>query len=340
MIEIMEDNSEILDQNFKKNRIPISSREDFFRISLIIPVFNEEESINLFLDSVIPILESVTSNWEMVFVNDGSVDNTLPLIISKSLDDIRIVVIDFSRNFGKEAALTAGINYATGDVVIPIDVDMQDPPEMIPIMIDEWKKGYDVVLAVRGKRDKDSWLKRTSAILFYKFISKIADINIPQNVGDYRLLDRKVVDVLKLLPERNRFMKGIFAWVGFNSTKISFDRPARKAGITSLGYFKLLKLALSGVISFSSFPLRIWLYISLIVFLSPFCLIFYSMLVGADALGSTKTEFYNIIIYAYLFLTGLQFLAISTLGEYLVRIYDEVKNRPLYVVRKVYKKNH
>lgn len=239
------------------------------RLTLVVPVFNEAETINLFVDRVKQVFEKEMSVIvDFLFVNDGSTDATIDILIARQKEDEQITIIDLSRNFGKEAALTAGLHAAEGEVVVPIDVDLQDPPEIILEMISKWREGYEVILGRRKNRNTDSWAKRISANWFYRLHNKIADPKLPENVGDFRLMDRRVVDALKELPESSRFMKGIFAWVGYRTACVDYVRPGRIAGTTKFNGWKLWNFALEGVTSFSTDPLRIWTYIGFLVSLS------------------------------------------------------------------------
>ena len=299
-------------------------------ISIIIPMYNEAEGLEKLFSRLMPCLEKVTSNYEIICVNDGSRDNTLAALKAYSLADNRIKIINFSRNFGKEVAMTAGLDYASGRAVIPIDADLQDPPELIPELVAKWQEGYKVVLATRRGRDSDTWLKRKSATWFYNLINKVSDVIIPSNTGDFRLMDASVVNAVKQLPERTRFMKGIFAWVGFSTTTIYFDREARAAGETSWNYWKLWKFALDGIFSFTSVPLRVWTYIgagiSLVSFLWALKIIIKTVILGVDVPG------YASLMVALLFMGGMQLLSIGIIGEYIGRVYSETKHRPLYFV--------
>jgi len=233
-------------------------------ISIVVPVFNEEASIELFMSTVTPILSSITDEWEILFVNDGSRDTTLTVIKQAHQRDGRVRGLDFSRNYGKEIALSAGLDHAQGRAVIPMDVDLQDPPELIVGLVEKWREGFDVVLAERSDRSSDSFMKRGSARLFYRLIGRMSDVAIPADVGDFRLIDAAVVQALRSYPERMRFMKGIFAHVGFKTTSICYARPARQAGETKFNGRKLFNLAMEGVVSFSTAPLKIWTYIGLV----------------------------------------------------------------------------
>lgn len=307
-------------------------------LSLIVPVYNEEESVNAFftrIDAVFADMEDV--RLEIVFVNDGSTDNTLAALLQRRQSDARIVVIDLSRNFGKEAALSAGLRMASGDCVIPMDADLQDPPELIPAMLKKWGEGYEVVLAKRTRRDTDSWFKRTSARCFYRVHNIFAKPHLPENVGDFRLMDRVVVDALNTLPESCRFMKGLFAWVGFRTTSIGYAREARQTGTSKFNAWKLWNFALEGITSFSTAPLRIWTYFGLFLALSGFAyaawIILKVLLYGVDVPG------YASLIVMILCLGGIQLIGIGVLGEYLGRTYIESKNRPTYIIRRRYGRN-
>ncbi|EIT4643656.1 glycosyltransferase family 2 protein [Escherichia coli] len=307
------------------------------KVSLVIPVFNEEESVELFINYVHRIFfKNEEYQIEFVFIDDGSVDKTLPKLISLQEEDSRIVIVELTRNFGKEAALTAGIFIATGDVIIPIDVDFQDPPEVIFKMLDEWKKGYEVVLGIRIDRSSDTLLKRKTASWFYRIINKISRTKIPENAGDFRLMDRCVVEALKQLPETHRFMKGLFSWLGFRTTSVEYIRPERIAGTTTFNGLRLWALALEGITSFSLVPLKIWTYIGIICSgLSLFYALFIllkTLLFGTDVPG------YASLIIAILFIGGLQLISTGIIGEYLGRTYMESKRRPIFLTRQIYKK--
>jgi glycosyltransferase involved in cell wall biosynthesis len=303
-------------------------------ISIVCPCYNEERVIGIFLETITPILKKTTLNYEIIFINDGSRDSTLSVIMSAKERYSHIRVINFARNFGKESALTAGLDFSLGEVVIPIDVDLQDPPELILEFLEKWREGYDVVLAKRINRDSDGFFKRKSAELFYRLHNKISHIAIPNNVGDYRLMSRRVVEAIKLLPENQRFMKGIFAWVGYKSATIEYTRESRVAGETSFNGWKLWNFALDGITSFSTVPLRIWLYIgmsiSLLSFIFGATIIIKTLIYGVDLPG------YASMLTIILFLGGIQLMGIGILGEYLGRIYNESKNRPIYIIEGEY----
>jgi len=304
-------------------------------LSLVIPVFNEAATVDLFLARINDVFkDEALISLEMVFVNDGSTDTTLDLLLERQLTDPRLRIVDLSRNFGKEAALTAGLQAATGQVVVPIDVDLQDPPEVILEMIARWREGFEVVLGHRVSRKTDSWAKQTSANWFYRLHNNIAEQRLPENVGDFRLMDRCVIDALQTLPESRRFMKGLFAWVGFRTTHVNYERPERAAGATKFNGWRLWNFALEGITSFSTEPLRVWTYLGLLVSLISFSfaifIIVRTLISGIDLPG------YASLMVAVTFLGGLQLIGIGVLGEYLGRTYIESKRRPVYLVRRVY----
>ena len=276
----------------------------------------------------------INEPYEIVFINDGSRDNTLNVLLNAKQNFKNIRIINFSRNFGKEAALTAGLDKARGEAAIPIDVDLQDPPELIKELVARWHEGCDVVLAKRADRTSDSFAKRVSADLFYKLNGKISNVDIPNNVGDFRLMSKRVVEALKQLPENQRFMKGLFAWVGFKTTVIEYVREKREAGQSSFNGWKLWNFALDGITSFSTLPLRIWLYIGALVsflsFLYGSFIILKTLIFGIDLPG------YASLAVIMLFLGGIQLIGIGILGEYIGRIYSESKRRPSYIIEGEY----
>lgn len=303
-------------------------------ISILCPCYNEEKALPIFIKRITETLSTIPETFEIVFVNDGSTDGTIDLLKSYSSQDSRIKVVDFSRNFGKEAALTAAIDYASGDAAIPIDADLQDPPELIVEMIRKWHEGYEVVLARRADRSSDSWPKRFSAKMFYKVHNAISTPNIPENVGDFRLMDRAVIEALKECRESYRYMKGLFAWAGFRTFTLDYARQPRTEGTTKFNVWRLWKLALEGITSFSIAPLTMWLYFGSVVSMGAFIYLIYIFI---------KTVIYGIEVPGYastlcliLFFGGLQLMSIGIIGEYLGRTYMESKRRPIYIVRKVY----
>lgn len=301
-------------------------------ISIVCPCYNEEDVLPIFMDKISQVMNECIYNYEIILINDGSNDGTLSIINKLKIIYPEIRLVNLSRNFGKEAALTAGLDLSIGDAIIPIDVDLQDPPELIHDFIVQWELGFDVVIAKRNNRLSDSFFKRVSAELFYKFHNSVSDIKIPENVGDYRLMSRRVVKAISLLPERQRFMKGIFSWVGFRTTVVEFKREKRKAGNTSFNGWKLWNFALDGITSFSSVPLRVWLYagafISFISFSYGTYIILRTFILGIDAPG------YASMLTSILFLGGLQLIGLGVIGEYLGRLYIESKKRPIYIIDK------
>jgi polyisoprenyl-phosphate glycosyltransferase len=300
-------------------------------ISIIVPVHNEIAGIEEFFTQLIPVLERLGTTWEVICVNDGSTDATLDRLIEFHHRAPAIKVISLSRNFGKDVALSAGFDFARGAAVIPIDADLQDPPELIIPMVAKWREGFDIVFATRKQRAGDSWLKRTTARYFYEIFDRITDIPVPHDTGDFRLIDRRVVDVLVRLPERTRFMKGLFAWVGFKQASITFDRQPRHAGDTKWSYWRLWNFALDAITSFSSMPLKIWSYIG--VACSLFAFLFALFLIGLKIIRGVDLPGYPSLMVAVLFFGGVQLISLGIIGEYLARMYSEVKGRPLYLVR-------
>lgn len=302
-------------------------------LSVVVPVKNEEEAVLPFVERVSAILDEIALNqsWEILFVDDGSTDGTLAAIAASNQRERRVRALSLSRNFGKEAALSAGLDHARGRAVIPMDVDMQDPPEVLPEMVAKWLDGYEMVFGVRRSRDRDSFAKRLTAGLYYRAHNAVSNDKIPANAGDFRLLDRKVVEVIRKLPERNRFMKGLFAWAGFKQAAVEYDRVERETGKSKFNYWKLWTLALDGITSASTVPLRIWSYVGAVVALFAMA---YAGFIAADTLiFGNPVPGYASIMVSVLFLGGIQLISLGVLGEYVGRILTETKQRPLYVVR-------
>jgi len=303
-------------------------------LSILCPCFNEESTIKIFLEKLIPIMQNVQRPYEIIFINDGSTDNTLNVLLKAKSKNPQIRILNLSRNFGKEAALTAGLEHAMGEVVIPIDADLQHPPEIIIEFIKKWEDGFDVVVGKRTVRTGEGVIKKLTAKYFYKFHNQISDVEIPYNVGDFRLMSRKVIEALKRLPENERFMKGLFAWVGFNTAVVEYEQAPRAAGKTSYNGWKLWDFALDGITSFSTLPLRIWMYIGFLIsflsFLYGSAIVINTLILGVDTPG------YASMITVILFLGGIQLIGIGILGEYIGRIYKETKKRPLYIIEKEY----
>lgn len=300
-------------------------------LSLIVPFFNEEETVGVFFEKTLPILNSIGRKYEIICIDDGSTDATLDRLRQISQHNTNVRVISFSRNFGKEIALAAGFDHASGDAAIVIDSDLQDPPEIIPEMINKWKEGFEVVYGIRNRRDGDGFFKRITAGWFYKLYNKLGNISIPENAGDFRLLDRKVLEALKKVREHTRFTKGLYSWAGFKQTGIYFDRPERVAGTTKWNMWKLWNFALDGITSFSTIPLRVWLYIG--SFISLFSFIYGSFLVTRTLIYGADVPGYASIMVAVLFFGGTQMITLGVIGEYLGRVYKEVQQRPLYIVK-------
>jgi glycosyltransferase involved in cell wall biosynthesis len=299
---------------------------------LVVPCHNEAANLQTLYMRVKSVLDESDIPWELVCVNDGSRDSTLAELLRLQGEDSRVCVYDLSRNFGKEAALTAGLEQARGTVIIPLDADLQDPPELIPTLVQKWREGFDVVNAVREAREGEGWLKRGSAYLFYRIINRLSAIEIPRDTGDFRLLSRAAVEALRQMEERRRFMKGMFVWVGFPTTSVTYRRASRHAGRTSWNYWRLWNFALEGITSFSQVPLRIASYIGLIV---AFVSLLYALLVLVRTLAfGNPVSGYPSLMVAILFLGGMQLMALGVIGEYIGRIYDETKKRPIYIIRR------
>ncbi len=300
-------------------------------ISIVIPMYNEEEMIQTLFDTLEPVLEQLSERFEIVCINDGSKDMTLPLLLEAHKERPFVKVIDLSRNFGKERALSAGLDFAQGDVVIPFDADLQDPPELIGKMLEKWREGAEMVVAVRTDRGSDGWFKQFSAKSFYKIAGKLSETPLPYNAGDFRLMDRRVIEALQQLPERTRFMKGIFAWLGFRQATVEYTRPKRAFGTTKWSFWKLWNLGLEGIFSFTTLPLRIWTYLGSGVALAGVAYAAYltarTLIFGSDVPG------YASIMVAVLVFSGLNMFGLGILGEYVGRVFMETKQRPVYLVR-------
>ena len=299
--------------------------------SIVAPIYNELDNLFELYRRVREVMSATGETWELVLVDDGSIDGSTERILELAKQDSHVRPVIFARNFGHQPAITAGWDYARGDAVIIIDADLQDPPEAIPDLIAKWREGYEVVYAVRAEREGETWFKKTTAALFYRIVRRITDVKIPVDTGDFRLMDRKVVDVLKTMHERHRFPRGMSAWVGFRQIGVPYKRAARHAGVTKYPFNKMLKLALNAITGFSYFPLQLATYFGfaaagLAIIAIPVVIIM--RLAGHGAfLGQATT------LLAVLFLGGVQLIFLGVLGEYLGRIYDEVKGRPLYIVR-------
>jgi glycosyltransferase involved in cell wall biosynthesis len=321
----METSAEIHSLPRSRARVPL--------VTLIVPVYNEERSVDGFLDAITPVLAALRPRVrvEILFVNDGSRDGTERIILAAAATCDDIALINLSRNFGKEAALFAGLNHATGDAVIPLDVDLQDPPHVIADLIDRWQGGARVVNARRRSRDGDGPLRAMTARAFYRVFNALSDHPMPADVGDFRLFDREVVEAIRQLGERSRCNKALFSWVGFEAEEITYDRPARAEGTTRWSWWKLWKLALDGIFASSTLPLRIWTYVGVAIALAALCysafIFAHTLIFGADVPGYAST------VILILVFGGMNVFALGIIGEYVGRIYTEVRQRPLYIVR-------
>lgn len=302
-------------------------------LSVIVPVKDEEQAIVPFVARVAPILDGLFADgaWEILFIDDGSEDATMAAIQASHQRNPRVRALSLSRNFGKEAALSAGLDHAQGKAVVPMDVDLQDPPEVIGEMLAKWREGYEVVYGVRRNRRADSLPKRLTADLYYRAHNYLSNDKIPEHAGDFRLLDRSVVEVIRQMPERNRFMKGLFAWGGFRQAAVEYDRAPRTVGKTKFRYWRLWTLALDGITSASTMPLRIWSYIGLVI--AFFALLYAIFMIIRTVLFGIDVPGYPSLMVAVLFFGGLQLVSLGVLGEYVGRILVETKRRPIYVVR-------
>ena len=304
------------------------------KVSILIPCYNEQDSLPILYKELCRIMsmpESLSYEWEVLFVNDGSKDRTLEIIKSLRESDKRICYVDLSRNFGKEKAMLAGFDYVTGDCMIIMDADLQDPPSLIPEMLKFWEEGYDDIYAKRSTRGKESFLRKQFSLLFYKILQKTTKIEILQNVGDFRLLDRSCINALKQIRESERYTKGMFCWIGFRKKEILFDRGDRVAGQSAWNFWSLFALAIEGITSFSTAPLRISSVTGATVSIGAFLYMIY-ILLKTLIFGDSVQGFPTLII-VILFLGGLQLLSIGILGEYIARIFNETKQRPTYIAR-------
>ena len=304
--------------------------DSFDLLSIVVPTYNEQAVLTTFFERLRRVTDEVSMDTEILFVNDGSDDATLQMLLELRETEDDVAVLDLSRNFGKEIALTAGLRLARGDAVVVLDADLQDPPELIPEMIDAWRDGYDMVYAKRVRRESDTWGKRTTARLFYRLMRRIGEVELPEDVGDFRLLSRRAVNAVNGFEEHNRFMKGLFAWIGYPQKAVTFERPPRPAGDSKWNYGRLWKLALEGITSFTIVPLRLSTYIGLAAAFGAFAygifIIIRTLLYGDPVAG------YPSMVVIILFLGGIQLMSIGILGEYVGRIFNESKRRPLYFI--------
>lgn len=302
-------------------------------ISVVAPAYNEQEVLQEFYSRVTAVLTKLGCDYEIVLVNDGSRDATLPLMVALRERDPHITIVDLSRNFGKEIALSAGLDSTRGDVIVILDSDLQDPPELIPDMLACWREGYDVVYGVRTQRDGETWFKKLTAKYFYRLIKAVSRVDIPTDTGDFRLMTRRAVDAVGELREQHRFMKGLFAWVGFPSKPIFYRRDPRAAGTTTWNYWNLWNFALEGITSFTVAPLKVATYLGLSV--ATLALIYAAVVIWKALMFSDPVRGYPSLMAAMLFLGGVQLISIGLLGEYVGRIFNEVKGRPLYLVNRL-----
>jgi polyisoprenyl-phosphate glycosyltransferase len=304
------------------------------KYSFIIPIFNEEETLPELYRRLKSVMDEMDGSVEAIFIDDGSKDRSLKMIHDLHVQDDRICYLSFARNFGHQIAVTAGLNFARGSAIIVMDADLQDPPELVPQMAELWKEGFEVIYAQRVLRRKESWLKRSTAYGFYRLLNWLADVDIPTDTGDFCLMDRKVVDALNAIPERNRYIRGLRSWVGFRQTALKFERDSRYAGEVKYTFRKSLSLAINSIIAFSKIPLRLSTYIGLF---SAFMAVFMAFLVLYWRLFAPSPHLvgYSIITVAMFFLGAVQLISLGILGEYIGRIYEEVKGRPLYTLREI-----
>lgn len=301
------------------------------KYSFVVPAYNEEKNIGTLYRKIVDLMKAISNNWELIFINDGSHDSTLALLIELSLSDKKVKYINFSRNFGQQAALIAGLKNCSGDAIITLDCDLQDPPQLISQMIEQWNKGFDIVYARRIKRN-DRLFKKYSAILYYKLLDNFSDIKIPRNVGDFRLIDKKVLTVLTQMNEKAIYLRGMVAWVGFKHTFVDFERPERTAGETNYTLKKMLKLSMDGLITFSLLPLKLGMWLGLLSITLGTSFLIYMVI---DMLiNHSKYELFKWLSVIIFIFFGFTFVLIWILGEYIGRIYNEAKNRPIYIIDK------
>ena len=300
--------------------------------SVVVPCYNEALGLEEFHRRLSAVMEQIGRSWEVVYVNDGSADDTLACMVALRAHDPHVALINLSRNFGKEIALTAGLDHATGQAIVVIDADLQDPPEVIPRLVDVWDTGIDMVYAQRREREGETWVKKTTATLFYRLMQQLGGVRLPRNTGDFRLLSRRSLDALLQLRETHRFMKGMFAWVGFPSQAVLYDRAPRHAGSSSWNYWRLWNLALEGITGFTLMPLKIATYLGLAV--AVFAIVFGGQLIIRTLLFGNQVPGYPSLMAVILFLGGVQLMTLGVIGEYLGRVFNETKQRPLYLLER------
>ena len=300
-------------------------------ISVVIPVFNEESNLPVLYERLVNSVTSISNDYELIFVNDGSKDNSLNIIKELSLKNAQVKYIDFSKNFGHQLAVFAGLENAKGDTIVIIDADLQDPPELIKELYSKMKEGYDVVYAQREQRVGESWHKLMTAKLFYRFINRLSEVSIPLDTGDFRIISKKINDIIVSMPERNKFLRGQIAWAGFNQTFVSYTREERYAGKTNYSYSKMFSFAFDGITAFSNLPLRLATYLGFAVSLISFFFILYTLY--QKYFKHDVVQGWSSLMVSILFIGGVQLICLGIIGEYLGRIMDNVKQRPMYIVR-------
>jgi len=301
--------------------------------SIVIPVLNEEKVLNELYQRLTKVMTDIGESYEIIFINDGSTDNSLKIMKQLQTHDKRIKIIDFSRNFGHQIAITAGIDFTSGDAVITIDADLQDPPEVIPDLIKKWKEGYEVIYGIREKRKGENFFKKITALIFYRLINKMTMINMPPDSGDFRLIDKKVVNNLKNIRENNRYVRGLTYWIGFKQIGVPYERDKRFAGKSKYPIKKLFKLAYDAIFSFSNFPLKIATYFGFIVSFLSFLYLIYALII--KLFTNSVIHGWTSLMISILFLGGVQLICLGIIGEYIARINDEVKKRPLYIIKEI-----
>jgi glycosyltransferase involved in cell wall biosynthesis len=304
-------------------------------LSIVVPAYNEERNLAAFLAAIVPVLEGIGETFEIIFVDDGSRDGTLGMLAAASSQDARIKVISLARNFGKDIALSAGLAHAAGSAIVPIDCDLQHPPALIAAFVAKWREGFDMVIGVRSKRDEEGWVRRNLSQTYYRVMRFMTSVEIPPNAGDFRLIDRKILDVINKMPERHRFMKGIFAWPGFKVASVEFQANQRANETrSSWSFFKLWRFALDGLFSFSTAPLKLWTYIGLLSAGGAF--VYLTVTLIQKLFFGIAVPGYASLLIVVLFFNGLLLISNGIQGEYIARIFEEVKERPLYVVGKTF----
>jgi glycosyltransferase involved in cell wall biosynthesis len=305
-------------------------RSDAILYSIVIPVYNEAEVLSALYNRLTRVMEGLVEPYEIIFINDGSRDDSTMLLRDFQDRDARVKFLNFSRNFGHQIAITAGLDYSSGQAAVVMDADLQDPPEVIPRLIEQWRKGYDIVFAVRAKRQGEGFFKRATAALFYRLFRRMAATEIPLDAGDFRLMSRRAVEALQSIRERNRFIRGLAGWIGFRQTAVTYVRDVRQAGETKYPLKKMLRFALNGLLSFSVVPLQLASYLGFLISSIGFFYIVYA--IGLKLFTDRVVLGWTSVMVAVLFLGGVQLISLGIIGEYIGRIYDEVKQRPLYVV--------